>query len=103
MLLPLLADKELVDELNSRIGYRRSDAEPSGTIETRKALFDWRVNDKLRLRGGRQIANRAPNIAELFLARTQTLQGSSIADLCSEANQVSPISANPATNPNAAQ
>ena len=103
MLLPLLADKGIVDELNLEIGYRYSDAEPSGPIETYKALFDWRVNDNLRLRGGRQIANRAPNIAELYLARTQTLQGSSIADLCSEANQVSALSANPALNPNAAQ
>ena len=103
MLLPLLAGKGIVDELNLEIGYRYSDAEPSGPIETYKALFDWRVNDNLRLRGGRQIANRAPNIAELYLARTQTLQGSSIADLCSEANQVSALSANPALNPNAAQ
>jgi len=103
MLLPLLADKGIFDELTLELGYRYSDAEPRGPIETYKALFDWRVNDNLRLRGGRQIANRAPNIAELYLARTQTLQGSSIADLCSEANQVSRISANPALNPNAAQ
>lgn len=103
LLLPLLRDKPLVDELNLELGYRYSDAEPSGAIETYKALFDWRVTDRLRLRGGRQIANRAPNIAELYLARTQTLQGSTIADLCSEANQVSTLSANPARNPNAAQ
>jgi outer membrane receptor protein involved in Fe transport len=103
LLLPLLADKGIVDALDLELGYRHSDADPSGTIETYKALFDWRVNDALRLRGGRQIANRAPNIAELYLARTQTLQGSSIADLCSEANQVSALSANPALNPNAAQ
>jgi outer membrane receptor protein involved in Fe transport len=103
LLLPLLADKGIFDELNLELGYRYSDADPSGPIETYKALFDWRVNDALRLRGGRQIANRAPNIAELYLARTQTLQGSPIADLCSENNQVSALSANPALNPNAAQ
>jgi outer membrane receptor protein involved in Fe transport len=103
LLLPLLRAKPLIDELNVELGYRHSDAEPSGAIETYKALFDWRVNETLRLRGGRQIANRAPNIAELYLARTQTLQGSTIGDLCSEANAVSDLSANPARNPNAAR
>ena len=45
------------------------------------------------LRGGRQVSNRAPNIAELFLARTQTLSFSAIGDLCSEFNSISALSA----------
>ena len=37
-----------------------------GGIDTYKALFDWAATDSFRVRGGRQIANRAPNVAELF-------------------------------------
>jgi len=103
LLLPLLSGRSLAQELNLEIGYRYTDADPSGSIETYKGLFDWRVTDRVRLRGGRQVSNRAPNIAELFLARTQTLSFSAIGDLCSEFNSVSALSANPNTNPNAAQ
>jgi len=103
LLLPLVRGRPLVQELNIELGYRYTDADPSGSIETYKGLFDWRVTDRVRLRGGRQVSNRAPNIAELFLARTQTLSFSAIGDLCSEFNSVSALSANPNTNPNAAQ
>jgi iron complex outermembrane recepter protein len=103
LLLPIVSGRRLVQELNFELGYRYSDADPTGSIETYKGLFDWRVSERLRLRGGRQVSNRAPNIAELYLARTQTLSGSSIGDLCSEFNNISALSANPNLNPNAAQ
>ncbi len=103
LLLPLLRDRPFVQEFNLELGYRYTDADPSGSIETYKGLFDWRVTDRIRLRGGRQVSNRAPNIAELFLARTQTLSFSAIGDLCSEFNSISALSANPSLNPNAGQ
>jgi outer membrane receptor protein involved in Fe transport len=45
LLLPLLRDVALIDEFNLELGYRYSDAEPSGAVETYKGLFDWQVND----------------------------------------------------------
>ena len=59
LLLPLVSGVRALDELNLGLGYRYSDADPSGSIETYKGLFDWRVNDRLRLRGG-----RTPRLAE---------------------------------------
>src|SRR5690606_6128976 len=101
LLLPIVSGGPAVDEFNLELGYRYSDADPSGSIETYKGLFDWRVNDRIRLRGGRQVANRAPNIGELYLSRTQTLGGTAFGDLCSENNVSTPLSAAPG-NPNAA-
>lgn len=34
-------------------------------------MFDWRVSERVRVRGGRNIANRAPTIGDLFEAKTQ--------------------------------
>ncbi len=103
LLLPVLRDKPGVRELNLELGYRYSDNDPTGSVDTYKGLIDWSITDRIRLRGGRQVANRAPNIAELYLSRTQTLGASAIGDLCAETNPVSPLSANPALNPNAAR
>src|SRR5690606_2333489 len=88
LLLPAVSNKRFVDELTFELGYRYSDNDPSDSVETYKLLFDWRVNDRLRLRGGRNVANRAPNIGELFEARTQVVgAGSSVlGDLCNPGN-----------------
>jgi outer membrane receptor protein involved in Fe transport len=95
-----------VDQFSLELGYRHSDNDPSESVETYKAMFDWRVNDRLRLRGGRNIANRAPNIGELYEAKTQVVGagGSVLGDLCNPGNTAGGgLSANPALNPNAAQ
>jgi outer membrane receptor protein involved in Fe transport len=102
LLVPLIAGRRAVDELNLELGYRRSDNDPTGSVDTYKALFDWSIGDRVRLRGGRQVANRAPNIGELFLSRTQTLNINFIGDMCSE-RSISPVGANPAFNPDAAE
>jgi len=53
--------------LEFELGYRYSDYSLAiGEVSTYKALFDWSATDRLRLRGGYQVANRAPNTAELF-------------------------------------
>src|SRR5690606_37887111 len=106
LLLPAISDKRFVDELTFELGYRYSDNDPSDSVETYKALFDWRVSDRLRLRGGRNVANRAPNIGELFETRTQVVGagGSVLGDLCNPGNIAGGnLSANPDLNPNAAQ
>lgn len=101
-LIPLLADLPLVDELTLELGGRVSDYSTTGTSYTYKALGDWRVTDWLRFRGGYNRAERAPNIGELFLAAQQTFGANNRGDVCSRANP-NAFSANPATNPNAAQ
>src|SRR5690606_12979362 len=90
-----VGDVSVIQELNFEAGFRYSDMEPSGSIETWKVLFDWQINDWARLRGGKQVANRAPNIAELYQSPTQGFGFSFIGDLCSE-NNTHPLSAAPA-------
>jgi outer membrane receptor protein involved in Fe transport len=103
LLLPLLSGKKAAKALNLELGYRYSDNDPSGTVDTYKGLFDWSPTDKIRFRGGHQVANRAPNIGELFLSKTQTVVFNGIGDLCSRNNTaLGAFSANPARNPNAA-
>jgi iron complex outermembrane receptor protein len=106
LLLPLMSDLGVFDAFSLELGYRYSDNDPTEAVETYKAMFDWRVNDHLRLRGGRNIANRAPNIGELFEAKTQIVGagGSTLGDLCNPTNTAGGgLSANPGLNPNAAQ
>ena len=63
-------------------GFRRSDYSTVGTVDTYKVLFDWAVNDQLRFRGGRQVANRAPNVTELFTPRGGSVLEGNAQDLC---------------------
>jgi len=104
LLVPVLSDLPLVKQFDLELGYRYSDYNVSGAVSTYKILGDWAMTDWLRLRGGYQKANRAPNVAELFQGETLFLGGSSIeGDPCSRANPVAAHSANPARNANAAQ
>jgi outer membrane receptor protein involved in Fe transport len=101
LLVPLLSDVRGVQGLNLELGYRSTDNDPSNGVDTWKALLDWQVVDRVRFRGGRQIANRAPNIGELFQSREQyspltNVQG----DPCSELNPAQlTYTANPSVNP----
>ena len=71
LLVPVLADIPGIKRLNLELGYRFSDYDSAGSVDTYKALVDWTIVDSVRFRGGYQRANRAPNIGELFLPRTQ--------------------------------
>lgn len=101
MLVPVIAGVPGIQHLNLELGYRYSDYEIQGGIDTYKALVDWGVMDGLRFRGGYQLATRAPNIAEMFQARSQTW-GFNVGDPCG-LNSVLAIGANPAANPDAAR
>lgn len=68
LLVPLLRDKPLVQSLELELGARYSDYNLAGGEPTYKALFSWSPADFVRFRGGYQLATRAPNINELFLA-----------------------------------
>ncbi len=95
LLIPVLSDIPGIKSLNLEIGGRISDYSTTGTSYTYKLLGDWEVTDWLRLRGGYNRAERAPNIAELYLAKQQTFGVNTVGDLCSRANP-GPYSANPA-------
>jgi outer membrane receptor protein involved in Fe transport len=99
LLLPLLRSKPAVEHLDVELGYRYSDYEFQGGVDTYKALIDWGITEKVRFRGGRQVATRAPNIAEMFQSETQNFSAVGIGDPCG-INSNAPFGANPAVNPN---
>jgi len=66
LLVPLLADKPFVRQLDLNLGYRIADYNTVGTVDSYKAEIDWEIFDGLRFRGGVQSAVRAPSIGELF-------------------------------------
>jgi iron complex outermembrane recepter protein len=80
--VPVVKDLPLIKEFNLELGARYSSYDTAGGIWTYKTLLDWSVNDKLRVRGGFQLANRAPNTAELFLGSSTSVVGFSGGDPC---------------------
>jgi iron complex outermembrane receptor protein len=99
-LIPIIAGgPKGVEHFNVELGGRVSDwSTPQvDKVETYQALIDWGFTPRYRLRGGFNRALRAPNLAELYLGRTQLfLPGASVfGDQCSQNNQVGPFSANP--------
>jgi iron complex outermembrane receptor protein len=101
LLLPIVGDVWGARELNLELGYRATDNEPSNDVDTWKALLDWQVVDRVRVRGGRQVANRAPNIGELFQSQEQFAPFSLFqGDPCSTLNPATlTYTANPTLNP----
>jgi outer membrane receptor protein involved in Fe transport len=73
----------VLDSLDLELGYRYSDYDSNaGSIGTYKALFDWAATDGVRVRGGYQKANRAPNSAELFQGELSLFAGGFVGDPC---------------------
>jgi iron complex outermembrane recepter protein len=66
LLIPLLRDLPLIRNLETNLGYRVSDYQTVGKVESYKADLNWEIVEGLRLRGGIQRAVRAPSIGELF-------------------------------------
>ncbi len=83
--LPLVDGIDFVDSLNFEFGYRDSDYDTVGNVDTWKAGINWTVNDSLLIRVMEQEATRAPNIAELFSPITTSLRNATL-DPCSVAN-----------------
>ena len=99
--VPVFKNLPLVKEFNLEIGARYSDYNTAGGIWTYKSLIDWSVNDNLRVRGGFQLANRAPNTAELYLGSSTSVVGFAGGDPCL-VNTLNPWG-NLTTNPNQAK
>ncbi|HZF28283.1 MAG TPA: TonB-dependent receptor, partial [Gammaproteobacteria bacterium] len=91
MAIPLVGGGKFVKSFELDPGVRYSDYDSVGKVTTWKALFNWSVNDALRFRGGKQVANRAPNIAELFTPRGGSQIDLSAPDPCNSL----PITPNP--------
>jgi iron complex outermembrane receptor protein len=62
--VPLLKNRLELDP-----GVRFSDYDTVGAVTTYKLLGQVKVNDRVRFRGGYQLANRAPNVVELFMPK----------------------------------
>lgn len=82
LLVPVLKDLPGIKRLNLEVGARYSDYNTAGSIWTYKALADWSIADPVRIRGGYQKANRAPNVAELFTGTTTSVVGFPGGDPC---------------------
>ncbi len=54
------------ERLNLELGYRYSDYDRVGGVDTYKTLVDWSATDSVNVRGGYQFATREPNTEELF-------------------------------------
>jgi iron complex outermembrane receptor protein len=100
LLVPLVKDVFLVRNLELELGYRYSDYDIAGSVPTWKALFSWQPIDFLRVRGGYQKANRAPNINELFLESSSTAVTMRGAEYCR--SDTRELTGNNANNPNRA-
>lgn len=70
--VPLIHDTPFIQSLNFTGGIRYSDYNVTGGITSYKGEVEWVPVRGLLVRGGYQQANRAPNVGELFSARTGT-------------------------------
>jgi outer membrane receptor protein involved in Fe transport len=76
LLVPVLRDLPFLKKVELELGFRASQYEHTDSTKTFKALANIEVNDALRLRGGFNRANRAPNLGELYLGLQQIFTGS---------------------------
>ena len=83
--IPVLADLPFLKSFSINPGVRYSSYSASKGGWTYKIMGDLAVNDWVRLRGGYNLAVRAPNLGELFLGKTQNFggPGTSYGDACS--------------------
>lgn len=87
LLVPIISDGRAgVEHFTLELGGRLSEWSMPGvpTLETYKALIDWAITPRYRMRGGFNRAFRAPNLGELFITRTQTFGGFGSRDWCSQ-------------------
>jgi hypothetical protein len=89
LVVPIVSNgPAIASHFNLELGGRLSDwsMENMPTLETYKALIDWGIGSegRYRMRGGFNRAFRAPNLGELFIARTQIFGGIGTRDHCSQ-------------------
>jgi outer membrane receptor protein involved in Fe transport len=105
LIVPLLRDLPGAKSVELELGGRWSDYSTGQGVPTWKTLLSWSPVEWVRLRGGYNRAERAPNIAELYNKPSTSSQLSSAAvDLCTTNIQTTfPGVSNATDNPNRAQ
>jgi len=73
--VPLLAGLPAVSSLELELGYRYSDYNLAGSVDTYKGAVNWEILENLKFRGSYNRAVRAPSIFELFLAPQENFPG----------------------------
>jgi len=69
--VPLLSEKPFANYLGLDLGYRYSDYNLAGGVDTYKMAMQWRPVESLQVRASYNRAIRAPNVNELFLPQQE--------------------------------
>lgn len=69
--VPIIADVPGARYVGLDLGYRHSDYNLAGSVDTYKVGLQWNPIDEVKFRGGVNRSIRAPNINELFLPRQE--------------------------------
>ncbi|MDB6046020.1 MAG: hypothetical protein JWM63_4571 [Gammaproteobacteria bacterium] len=70
LLVPVLKDRWMVHDLSLDLGFRRSQYDGFGGVNTWKADLNWKPVSTFTVRGGYSKAIRAPSLGELFAPTT---------------------------------
>ncbi len=70
--VPLLKDLPLIKSLDATAAVRRGDYSSVGGATSWNTGLDWAANSKIRVRATTSVSTRAPNIGDLYQARSQT-------------------------------
>jgi outer membrane receptor protein involved in Fe transport len=73
--VPLLKDLPLMYRLDLEAGYRVSEYNLAGSVDTYKAALNWQPIQSVKLRGSYNRAVRAPSIEDLFLPPQENFPG----------------------------
>jgi iron complex outermembrane recepter protein len=98
--IPVLSGIPGIKRLEIDPGVRFSDYKTAGQETTFKVMADWEIIDSIRLRGGFQRANRAPNVTELFTPRGGSNLDFGAVDACTNFPGITPVWGNVTGNPN---
>ncbi len=101
--IPVVKDLPFVKSFEIDPGYRYSRYNTAGGVNTFKVMGDWNVTSWVKIRGGLEVANRAPNIAELFTpiggSQLTGISGVTTPDPCA-VYSITPSWGNNPANPN---
>lgn len=86
--VPLLEDKAFARLLEVEAGYRYSDYDLSGGVDTYKVGMQWAPIDDVRFRASYNHAIRAPGLVELYVSQTVTQTSDVAVDPCAPLNGV---------------
>jgi iron complex outermembrane recepter protein len=95
--VPLVQDRPGVKDLQFDAGFRHSDYQLAGGVNTFKFDLQYAPNPDVRFRGSYQRAIRAPNIIELFTPQSFGLIGSPGIDPCAPTRDPNTGAITPAT------